>query len=135
MTWALRRARGSDGGDNSGGIGADTINALRARHIPVHTVGFGREQAGHDVELTLLKARVGHGLRERRIDVADQKIDFVALDQLQCFLNRGGGVAAGRILDQEFDLAAQNSTLGINLLDGELRTDQFVLAERREGAG
>jgi uncharacterized membrane protein len=41
----------SDGDDNSGGIGADTINALRARHIPVHTVGFGREHAAHDVEL------------------------------------------------------------------------------------
>jgi uncharacterized membrane protein len=41
----------SDGDDNSGGISADAINALRARHIPVHTVGFGRERAAHDVEL------------------------------------------------------------------------------------
>jgi uncharacterized membrane protein len=41
----------SDGDDNSGGIGADAISALRARHIPVHTVGFGRERAAHDLEL------------------------------------------------------------------------------------
>jgi uncharacterized membrane protein len=41
----------SDGGDNTGGISTDTINALRARHIPVHTVGFGREHAAHDIEL------------------------------------------------------------------------------------
>src|SRR5580700_7612932 len=41
----------SDGDDNTGGITADAINALRARHIPVHTVGFGRERAAHDVEL------------------------------------------------------------------------------------
>ena len=41
----------SDGSDNTGGIGTDATNALRARHIPVHTVGFGREKAGHDVEL------------------------------------------------------------------------------------
>jgi len=41
----------SDGDDNSGGIAADAINTLRARHIPVHTVGFGRERAAHDVEL------------------------------------------------------------------------------------
>src|SRR5450631_1855623 len=41
----------SDGGDNAGGISADAISALRARHIPVHTVGFGREHAAHDVEL------------------------------------------------------------------------------------
>ena len=41
----------SDGDDNTGGISADAINALRARHVPVHTVGFGRERAAHDVEL------------------------------------------------------------------------------------
>src|SRR6202040_2130620 len=41
----------SDGADNAGGISADAISALRARHIPVHTVGFGRERAEHDVEL------------------------------------------------------------------------------------
>src|ERR1700722_9049508 len=41
----------SDGDDNTGGISADTISALRARHIPVHTVGLGREKAAHDVEL------------------------------------------------------------------------------------
>jgi uncharacterized membrane protein len=41
----------SDGDDNTGGIGPDAINALRARHIPVHTVGFGRERAAHDIEM------------------------------------------------------------------------------------
>ena len=41
----------SDGADNAGGIRADAISALRARHIPIHTVGFGREHALHDVEL------------------------------------------------------------------------------------
>src|ERR1700681_619296 len=41
----------SDGDDNTGGISADAVNALRARHIPIHTVGFGRERAAHDVEL------------------------------------------------------------------------------------
>jgi uncharacterized membrane protein len=40
----------SDGSDNSGGIDLDTISALRSRHIPVHTVGFGREQS-QDVEI------------------------------------------------------------------------------------
>ncbi len=41
----------SDGDDNAGGVSADAISGLRARHIPVHTVGFGHEQAAHDVEL------------------------------------------------------------------------------------
>src|ERR1700678_3731445 len=39
------------GAENPAGTSADAINALRARHIPVHTVGFGRERAAHDVEL------------------------------------------------------------------------------------
>src|SRR5271167_4680048 len=41
----------SDGDDNTGGIADSAISSLRARHIPVHTVGFGRERAAHDVEL------------------------------------------------------------------------------------
>ena len=41
----------SDGADNSGGISQEAIDTLRARHIPVHTVGFGRERSQHDVEL------------------------------------------------------------------------------------
>jgi uncharacterized membrane protein len=41
----------SDGSDNSGGIGLDTILALRNRHIPVHTVGFGEESVSADVEI------------------------------------------------------------------------------------
>jgi uncharacterized membrane protein len=41
----------SDGADNSGGIDASTISALRSREIPVHTVGFGPEQVPNDVEI------------------------------------------------------------------------------------
>jgi uncharacterized membrane protein len=41
----------SDGADNSGGIDASTISALRSREIPVHTVGFGPEQVANDVEI------------------------------------------------------------------------------------
>ncbi len=41
----------SDGSDNTGGIDADTISALRNRRIPVHTVGFGLEQTPSDVEI------------------------------------------------------------------------------------
>src|SRR5579862_9336625 len=41
----------SDGSDNSGGVDAQAISVLRSRHIPVHTVGFGQEQASRDVEI------------------------------------------------------------------------------------
>jgi uncharacterized membrane protein len=46
----------SDGADNSGGIDLETINEIRRRQIPVHTVGFGREQFAHDVELSDMQA-------------------------------------------------------------------------------
>jgi uncharacterized membrane protein len=41
----------SDGGDNTGGVDLDTIAALRSRHIPVHTVGFGQDAVSPDVEM------------------------------------------------------------------------------------
>jgi hypothetical protein len=46
----------TDGGQNTtglggSGIGADTIQELRNRRLPVHTVGLGREELAHDVEI------------------------------------------------------------------------------------
>jgi uncharacterized membrane protein len=41
----------SDGSENGGGIDLDTITALRNRRLPVHTVGFGKERVGRDVEM------------------------------------------------------------------------------------
>jgi len=42
----------SDGSDNSGGIDLLTVAALRNRHLPVHTVGFGEEVISPDVEIS-----------------------------------------------------------------------------------
>jgi len=42
----------SDGADNSGGIDLATIEAIRRQRIPVHTIGFGKEHPGRDVEVT-----------------------------------------------------------------------------------
>ncbi len=46
----------SDGSENTLGIGgsgisADALQPLRNRRLPVHTIGFGREQPNHDVEI------------------------------------------------------------------------------------
>jgi uncharacterized membrane protein len=46
----------SDGAENGegaqgGGIDIETINALHNRRLPVHTIGFGKEKAAHDLEL------------------------------------------------------------------------------------
>ena len=46
----------SDGGQNTAGTGGsgisrDALEALRNRRLPVHTVGFGREESSRDVEI------------------------------------------------------------------------------------
>ena len=41
----------SDGADNSGGLARATLDRLRARHIPVQTVGFGPTTPARDLEL------------------------------------------------------------------------------------
>jgi hypothetical protein len=41
----------SDGSDNSGGIDLATLTALRARNLPVNTVGFGRDSLSRDIEI------------------------------------------------------------------------------------
>ena len=78
----------SDGDDNTSGIGADAINALRARHIPVHTVGFGREHAVHDVELedaviaprALAESRLAAKITLRQRGYAGAKLNLTVRD-------------------------------------------------------
>ncbi len=50
----------TDGADNGGNLGPETIEALRRARIPVHAVGFGSEQIARDIEIldASLPARV-----------------------------------------------------------------------------
>jgi uncharacterized membrane protein len=42
----------SDGADNSGGVDLETISEIRRQRIPIHTIGFGKEQASKDLEIS-----------------------------------------------------------------------------------
>ncbi len=102
----------SDGSDNSGGIDAATVELLRNRHIPVHTVGFGREQNAHDLEINevSLPARA----------LADSRLAAtVTLHQ------RGyaGQKVALKVRDGDKILAAQDVTLAA---DGTLQTENLL---------
>ncbi|MCC7341139.1 MAG: FixH family protein [Bryobacterales bacterium] len=46
----------SDGADNRGAIAPELLAAIRARRIPVHTLGIGRTEMERDVELEDLRA-------------------------------------------------------------------------------
>jgi len=106
----------SDGGDNAGGISADAISALRARHIPVHTVGFGRERAEHDVELddaviaprALADSRIAAKITWHQRGYAGAKITLTVRD-----------VSANQVRV----LAARTITLGP---DGNLQTETLM---------
>src|SRR5271163_2477327 len=106
----------SDGDDNTGGISADAINALRARHIPVHTVGFGRERAAHDVELddavvaprALADSRIAARITFHQRGYAGSKINLTVRD-----------ISSG----QAKVLAARTISLGP---DGNLQTETLM---------
>ena len=117
----------SDGDDNSGGISADAISALRARHIPVHTVGFGRERAGHDVELddavvaprAVAASRLAAKITLHQRGYAGAKINLTVRDV--------GNDSAG----QAKVLASRTITLGP---DGNLQTETLMFAIGGAGA-
>src|ERR1700735_2893922 len=106
----------SDGDDNTGGISADTISALRARHIPVHTVGFGHERAAHDVELddvvlaprALAESRLAAKITLHQRGYAGSKINLTVKD---------ASTPQGKLL------ASRTVTLGP---DGNLQTETLM---------
>lgn len=114
----------SDGDDNSGGISSDTIAALRARHIPVHTVGFGREHAQKDVELdnvevaprALADSRLAAKITLHQRGYTGQKVNLTVKDMTS---------GAGRTL------AARTVTLG---QEGNLQIETLMFDVGSAGA-
>jgi len=122
----------SDGGDNAGGIGTDTINALRARHIPVHTVGFGRERSVHDVELddvtvaprALAGSRLAAKITFHQRGYAGSKINLTVRD-----VSAGQAkVLAARTFSLHADGNIQTETLMFDIGGAGARTLQIAAA-------
>jgi uncharacterized membrane protein len=115
----------SDGADNSGGIDLDTVATFRSRRIPVHTVGFGAEQTGHDVEIqdavlaprALADSRLAAKITLHQRGFSGQKATLTVRD--------GGKVLAGRQITLAADGATQNETLLFNPGDAGAKTLQF----------
>jgi uncharacterized membrane protein len=99
----------SDGGENSGGIDLETISALRNRRLPVHTVGFGKEQAGHDVEMD-------------EVSVASRALADSRMKATVSFHQRGyaGGKTTLVVKDGDKALASKDVVLGA---DGVIQTE------------
>ena len=117
----------SDGADNSGGIDRDTLAALRNRHIPVHTVGFGREQAAHDVEMeeavvaprALASSRLSAVVRFTQHGYAGRKTQLTVRD--------GNKVLTSREVTLAPDGEIQAETMLFNVGDAGAKSFQFSL--------
>jgi len=125
----------SDGDDNAGGVSADAISALRARHIPVHTVGFGRERAEHDVELddavvaprALADSRLAAKITFHQRGYAGAKINLTVRDAS----NNGGAqpkLLASRTVSLGPDGNLQTETLMFDIGGADARTLQIAAA-------
>ena len=122
----------SDGADNAGGIDPDAISALRARHIPVHTVGFGRERAAHDVELddvevaprALAESRIAARVAFHQRGYAGSSITLTVRD-----VSSGAGkVLASRAIKLGKDGDRQTETVMFNIGAAGARTLQISAA-------
>jgi uncharacterized membrane protein len=110
----------SDGGENSGGLDREAIAALRNRRIPVHTVGLGQEQAGHDVEIN-------------DATVAPRSLADSRLAATVNFHQHGyaGKKAMLRVREDNKVLAAREITL---LADGTVQTEPISFDSGSAGA-
>jgi len=104
----------SDGADNSGGIDLDTISQIRRLHIPVHTIGFGREKPEKDIEITdaVLPA---HALADSRLSALVTFRQYGYAGQKALVSVRGAGkLLASREVQLKGDGAPQSEPLLFN---------------------
>lgn len=90
----------SDGADNTGGVDLETLADIRRHRIPVHTIGFGREQMERDIEIT-------------NVELPQRTLPDSRLSALVSFHQHGftGQKAKITIRDNNKVLAAQEVTL------------------------
>jgi uncharacterized membrane protein len=128
----------SDGGQNTAGTGSssislDALQALRNRRIPVHTVGFGREESTHDVEIedvsiapsVLVNSRVAAAVRLTQRGYAGHQAKLAVRDGDKLIAEREIALASdGRIQTEAFFFpagaaGAKSLTFSIAPLEGE----------------
>ncbi len=119
----------SDGSENSGGgIGLDALNALRNRRLPVHTIGFGKEQAAHDVAMdevsvpstAIAESRIGATVNFHQRGYRGGKSTLMVRD--------GDKVLAAKEVDLAADGVVQSETVFFNAGGAAARNLEFSLA-------
>jgi len=128
----------SDGGQNTAGTGGsgisrDALQTLRNRRLPVQTVGFGREENAHDVEIedvsiaasAIANSRIGATVRLTQRGYAGQRARLTVRDGDKALAEREITLAAdGRIQTEPLFFSAgtagaKSLTFSIAPLPGE----------------
>ncbi len=115
----------SDGGQNSAemggsGVAVETLQALRNRRLPVHTVGFGRPEMTRDAEV-------------ENVSVAPNAVVNSRLSAAVSFLQHGYAGQMAKIVVRDGDKAL--STREVKLVpDGVLQTEPLFFSAGAAGA-
>jgi uncharacterized membrane protein len=128
----------SDGGQNTAGAGGsgislDALQALRNRRLPVHTVGFGKEEHAHDVEMedvsiaasAIANSRVSAIVSLTQRGYAGEKAKLTvrdgdkALSEREVALARDGRVQTEQVFFPIGAAGAKSLTFSVEPLNGE----------------
>jgi uncharacterized membrane protein len=117
----------SDGSDNSGGVGLETIAHIRQTRVPVHTIGFGREKLSRDVEISdvTLPARA---LADSRLaaEVTFRQFGYTR-DKGRLAVREGGRLLASREFAFKAEATPQTESLVFNAGLAGPRSFQFSI--------
>jgi hypothetical protein len=104
----------TDGSDNAGGLDVDTLNEIRRRRIPVHSIGFGAEKLAKDVEIVDVDAPL-RALSDSRISAAVTfKQNGFAGQKAKLMLEADGKIVTSREVTLAEDAVPQTETLLFN---------------------
>jgi uncharacterized membrane protein len=117
------------GGGDAGGIDLETIGALHNRRLPVHTVGFGKEKAAHDVEIddvvlgtkAMANSRMTATVSFHQNGYAGQKTTLLVKDGDKPLASRDVTLGADGVVDSE--------TVFFNAGDAGVKNIGFSLSE------
>lgn len=101
----------SDGADNSGGIDLETLSEIRRQRIPVHTIGFGREQFARDVEISDVQIAPRAFADSRLSALVSFRQRGYAGGEARVTVREGARVLASRQVRLRGDGAAQSESL------------------------
>jgi uncharacterized membrane protein len=122
----------SDGADNRGGIDLDTISEIKRQRIPIHTIGFGREQMAHDIELTDVQLPVRSLAKSRLQAVVTFHQHGFKGNKVRLAVRESGKVLASRDIVLKGDGAAQTEAVLFNAGEAGVKNLDFSIEPIQE---